>query len=108
LLHLDVRLREGDLTDFLHAYVDRRLRFALSRFGDRIGQISVKISRSHQNDCRIAVELRPFGRLAIQESGPDLFCAIDRATGRLGRLLGREFDRIRDTRTGRESVRFAA
>ena len=108
MLQLDVRLREGDLTDFLHTYIDRRLRFSLSRFGERIAQISVRISRSRQNDCRIAVELRPFGRVAVQESGPDLFVAIDRATGRIGRLLGRELDRIRDTRTGRESVRFAA
>lgn len=108
MLQLDVRLREGDLTDFLHAYIDRRLRFSLSRFGERIAQISVRISRPRQNDCRIAVELRPFGRVAVQESGPDLFVAIDRATGRIGRLLGRELDRIRDTRTGRDSVRFAA
>jgi putative sigma-54 modulation protein len=108
LLQLDVRLREGELTDFVRAYVDRRLRFAFSRFGDRVGQISVRISRSHQSDCRIAVELRPFGRVAVQESGPDLFIAIDRATGRIGRLLGRELDRLRDTRNGRESVRFAA
>lgn len=108
MLHLDTRLREGDLTDFLHSYIDRRLRFALSRFGDRIGQISVRVSRSGQCECRIAVELRPFGRLAVQESGPDLFVAIDRVTGRIGRLLGREMDRVRDTRASRESVRFAA
>jgi ribosome-associated translation inhibitor RaiA len=108
LLQLDLRLREGDLTDFLHAYIDRRLRFVLSRFGDRVGQISVRISRTRQSDCRITLELRPFGRVAVQESGPDLSVAIDRATGRIGRLLGRELDRIRDTRIGRESVRFAA
>jgi putative sigma-54 modulation protein len=108
VLQLDVRVRDGDLTEFLHTYIDRRLRFALGRYGDRIGSISVKISRSGDTDCRISVELRPFGRLAVQESGPDLFTAVDRATGRLGRLLTRQLDRSRDARTGRESVRFAA
>src|SRR4051794_25799987 len=87
LLHLDVRLREGDLTDFLHAYVNRRVRFALSRFGDRIVQVSVKVSRPRQNDCRIAVELRPFRRLAVQESG--LICSLPSTEPAGGRTASR-------------------
>ena len=99
-----------DLAEAFTSYVERRLRFGLGRFGGRVGQVTVRMSAdsSAERQCRISVELLPFGRVAVEETDPDLFAAIDRATGRIGRLFGRELERVRDARVGRESVRLAA
>lgn len=105
-MQLDIRIHTADFADLVKNYVERRLRFALGRFGDRVGQISVRISKNGvESKCRISTELRPFGRVAVEECDPDLFAAMDRATGRIGRLFGRELQRTHDARTGRDSVR---
>jgi ribosomal subunit interface protein len=109
-MQVDVRIHNVDLNELIKNYVERRLRFALGRFGERVGQISVRVSRNARTEmeCRISTELKPFGRVAVEEADPDLFAAMDRATGRIGRLFGRELQRARDVRVGRESVRLAA
>jgi ribosome-associated translation inhibitor RaiA len=105
-----MHINDADLAQAFRGYVERRLRFALGRFGARVGQITVRIGGDGpaDNRCRISMEVLPFGRVAVEESDPDLFAAIDRATGRIGRLFGRELERVRDARVSRESVWLAA
>jgi putative sigma-54 modulation protein len=100
----------ADLVTAFTLYVERRVRFALGRFGGRVGKVEVRICADNpvENRCRISVEILPFGRIAVEECDSDLFAAIDHATGRVGRLFGRELERMRDTRVGRESVRLVA
>ncbi len=109
-MQTDLRIQNTDVAEMLKGYIERRLRFALGRFGDRVGQVSVRITgnASGENECRISTEVRPFGRVAVRETDPDLFAAIDRATGRVGRLFGREVQRVREARTGHDSIRIAA
>lgn len=109
-MQLDVRTHSLDAAEVVKSYVERRLRFALGRFGDRVGQITVRLSKNARTEmeCRVSTELKPFGRVAVEEADPDLFAAIDRATGRIGRLFGRELQRTHEARVGRESVRLAA
>lgn len=109
-MHVAMHINDADLTEAFRGYVERRLRFALGRFGGRVGQVTVRIGGDGptENRCRISTEVLPFGRVAVEESDPDLFAAIDRATGRIGRLFGRELERVRDARVSRESVRLAA
>ncbi len=109
-MHVAMHVNDVDLAEAFKSYVEYRLRFALGRFGGRVGQISVRISGHGpaESRCRISTEVLHFGRVAVEESDPDLFAAIDRATGRIGRLFGRELERARDARVGRESVRTAA
>jgi ribosome-associated translation inhibitor RaiA len=108
-MELELRISKVDLADLLRCYVERRLRFALGRFGDRVGRISVRIAgNGSEGQCRISTEIRPVGRVAVQETDSDVVAAIDRATGRIGHLVARELERARDTRVGRESVRLAA
>jgi len=108
-MQIDFRLQNAALTEAVQRYVERRLLFALGRFGDRVGQVIVRISGigGAEHQCRITTEMRPFGRVAVRATSPDLFTAIDRATGRVGRLFGRELQRVREARTGNESVRIA-
>jgi ribosome hibernation promoting factor len=109
-MQMNFRLQNTALTEAVQRYVERRLLFALGRFGDRVGQVVVRISDigGAEHQCRITIELRPFGRVAVRATDSDLFAAIDRATGRAGRLFGRELQRVREARTGNESVRIAA
>ncbi len=109
-MHTEFRIQNTDLVEVFKSYIERRLRFALGRFGDRVGPITVRVSGGGnvESECRISTELRPFGRVAVEEKDSDLFVAVDRATGRIGRLFGRELERNREARLGRESIRIAA
>lgn len=109
-MHVAMHINDADIAQAFRSYVERRLRFALGRFGGRVGQVTVRLGTDGRADkrCRISAEVLPFGRVAVEESDPDLFAAVDRATGRIGRLFGRELERVRDARVGRESVRLAA
>jgi ribosomal subunit interface protein len=109
-MQISVHINEADLGDALRSYLERRLRFALDRFRDRVGLITVRTSIEGRGKarCRIIAEMLPFGRVIAEETGADLFSAVDRATAVMGRRFSRQLDRERDSRFGRESVRLAA
>lgn len=106
-MRIAVHNYHADLADALRVYVERRLKFALDRFGGRVDEVTVRICGDgpEMNNCRISTEVSPLGRIAVEENDVDLFAAIDRATGRMGRLFGSELKRARSTRDGRESIR---
>ena len=109
-MQVGMHIHDADIAEAFRSYVVRRLRFSLGRFGARVGQVAVHLGTDGpaESRCRISTEVLPFGRVAAEERDADLFVAVDRATGRIGRLFGRELERIRQTRSGRESVRTAA
>jgi len=109
-MQIAMNIDGADISKAFRSYVERRLRFALGRFGGRVGQITVHVCGNGPGEsrCRISTEVLRFGRVAVEESDPDLFIAINRATGRIGRVFGREIERARDARVGRESIRLAA
>lgn len=101
-MQVDLRIRNTDLTNILRSYAERRLRFALSRCGDRAGHVVVTVSELKSADhgiatsCRISADIRPFGQVAARETDPDLYVAIDRAAGRIGRLFTSRLGRAKD------------
>jgi ribosome-associated translation inhibitor RaiA len=105
-----MHINEANLSESLRSYLERKLRFALARFRDRVGLLTVRTSAEGRGKarCRIIAEILPFGRVVAEETGPDIFSAADRATGMIGRRVHRELERARDARFGRESVRLAA
>lgn len=109
-MQVGMHMHDADLAEAFRSYVERRLRFALARFGTRVGQIAVHLGTDGRAEkhCRIGAEVLPFGHVDVEEHDADLFVAVDRATGRVGRLFGRELERARQSRTRRESVRTAA
>ncbi len=104
-----VRINEKELVEVFRSYIERRLKFGLGRFGTRVRQVTVRITGGGKEEhrCRISAEAIPFGRVAVEETDPDLFLAIDRAAGRIGRLFGRELERVRETTITRDSIRMA-
>ena len=109
-MQVRMHITNADLSQAFRTYVERRLHFGLGRFGRRVGQITVRIGTDGRIDsrCRISAEVLPSGSVAVEESDVDLFTAIDQATGSIGRQFGRELERMRDLRVGRQSIRLAA
>ena len=109
-MKITVHNYNADLAEALRSYAERRLKFALDRFGGRVDEVTVRVSGDgpEENNCRISTEVSPLGRIAVEENDADLFAAIDRAAGRMGRLFGSELKRARDAKVGRESVRLVA
>lgn len=99
----------------ISAHVERRLRFALSRFSSRIGRVNVFLADQNgprgeiDKTCRIVVRLRDGGDVVAEVSDVGWEVAVDRATTRIGHSTGRELARRRAVRrSGRpESARVA-
>jgi ribosomal subunit interface protein len=103
---MELRIRNTDLSTVLRSYAERRLRFALSRFGDRAGHVVVTVSGLESADqaiatsCDISADIRPFGQVTARETDRDLYAAIDRAASRLGRLFSSRLGRVKDEGQG--------
>lgn len=85
----------------LPEHIDRRLRFALSRFGDRIERVVVFL-KDHNGPkggidkvCRILVKVRGCGITIAAVIDSEWIAAVDRATTRIGHTVSRELDRAR-------------
>ncbi len=108
-MQIAMHIGDADIAEAFRSYTKRRLFFALGHYGTRVGQVTVRITANGSAvRCRISTEMLPSGNVAVEESDPDLLAAVDRATGRIGRLFGRELERARDAGMGRESIRTPA
>lgn len=81
-------------------YIERRLRFALGRFGDLIGRVTVLIDADgpraeHEKLCRVVVDLLGHARIVVEDTDSSLNAAIDRAADRVGQAVHRKLDRVR-------------
>jgi ribosome-associated translation inhibitor RaiA len=112
-MQVDLRIRNIDLEEVLLSYIERRLRFAFSWFGDRVGRIAVNVSGLNgprggtSKNCSISADIAPLGRLVVEESALDVHAAIDRAIGRMGRLIGQRLERAPQLTTERVMARVA-
>ena len=94
------------VTTGLREYIDRRLYFALGRFGPAIDHLSVRVGDVNgprggvDKHCQIVVKLRASGSnpIAIDDNDESLHAAIARATARVGRTVARALDRKRGKR----------
>lgn len=88
-MQVELRIRHSPRSNQLRADVERRLRFALSRFGSRVGRVVVRmdglkgVPGAGDTSCHIEARLVPFGTVTVKERGTNLLVAIDRATGRI-------------------------
>ncbi len=110
-MQIETRIQDTDLAEALRDYIERRLRFALGRFGSLVGRISVRICDlngprgGNDKSCRIRADVVPRGHAEVREVDADLYTAVDRATQRIVRSFAREVERVREGRSGRTSVR---
>ena len=114
-MELYVRIHGADPADALRGYAERRLRFALGRFTDQIGRVTVLVEDVNgprgglDKVCRIRAEVAQYGHFVFQESvDTTLQAAIDDAADRIGRTVARELRRERDGWKRQETIRLYA
>ncbi len=107
-MQLQIRGKGTELTDQVRAHIERRLRFALSRFGERVARATVRIAGVADSpgcngdpNCRIEVALRPTGIVIVDETRGDVLTAIERAAERAGRSVSREIERSLESNAAR-------
>jgi len=89
------------LDDELKNHTTRRVRFALGRFADRVGRVTVHLTDVNgprggvDQRCRIAVALVPRGVARVEGSGHDPFALVARVAKRVGRSVRRALARRR-------------
>lgn len=90
--------RPKDLPD----HIERRLRFALARFGSRIEKVIVFL-HDHNGPkggidkvCRVIVKTRGCGAVVAAVIDSEWVVAVDRATTRIGHTVARQIERLRD------------
>jgi hypothetical protein len=95
-MQFEVRIQKIDIPKAVHRYIERRLRFSLSRFEQRIRRVNVRIFDLNgprggaDKCCRIAIRLVSSDAIVVQEK------------------LARRVHRAQALRTQRESVRVVA
>ena len=98
---MNLEIRGESLPPVVVDQVDRRLRFALTRFGRLVCKVKVEVGvgapRWPACDmcCRIAVHLRPSERIFIEDTAPDIQTAIDRGADRVQRAVARAIEYAR-------------
>lgn len=87
----------------LRQRVERRLGFALGRFGNRVGRVAVHLSDVNgtrggvDKQCRIVAQV-PGGRsgpVVVEDTAAGLDTLIDRAADRIGQSVRRRLERVR-------------
>lgn len=100
MVKIQIRERNVQVSEVLRTHVERRLAFALARYGQRIARVIVRFSdtdgeRADDKRCQIHVGLR--SRSArVEDTDTDLFAAVDRAADRLGRSVAHVLERERE------------
>ena len=94
-MQIDIQARGFLLTEGLRAHVEERLRFALTRFHDRVMRTAVRLSDVNgprggmDKHCQLQLRLRGLPDIVVKDTEVDLYVAVDRAAERAGRTLGR-------------------
>jgi putative sigma-54 modulation protein len=100
-MKIQITKRNVDVDEALRAHVERRLGFALGRFGDRIGRVIVRFCDINgrrggaDKRCQIEVELLPVRAVRAEDVDADLFAAVDRAADQAARSIARAIERER-------------
>ncbi len=106
-MKLDLHTNGLPLTDGLREFVERKLHFALGRFGQRVRHVRVRLTdvngprNGEDIRCLIHADLAPGGTLTIEEQRSDPFAAVTRAASRASERLARKLDRLHTRRRGR-------
>ena len=87
---------------YLLEFAERRLQFALGRFGPRVQRVMVYLEDTNgprggiDKRCRMVARLTPFREVVVEGACSELESLIGRTADRLGHSVRRELDRHRD------------
>jgi ribosome-associated translation inhibitor RaiA len=98
-MQLKIVARNIDLSPRLRGLVERRLRFALGRFGTRLKGVVVCLRDSNGprgglgDQCRIEAKLHPRGRVHVEVTEMGIEKAVSAAADLIARRVRRGLDR---------------
>ncbi len=101
--------RSDQLEPSLREFAERRVRFALSRFGTRIRHITLVITDENgprggiDKQCRMAIKLRRLPDVVVTCDDVSLEACLARTAERAGRAVARVTERIRSLDRDRPS-----
>ena len=96
---IDIQARNFSVTDALRSHAQRRLRAELSRCGDAIQRVNMRLSDINgprggaDQRCHLQVVLAGLPDVVVEDTETDLYVAIDRATERAGHAVLRKVRR---------------
>jgi ribosomal subunit interface protein len=97
-MKIDTRAHRMTVDETLRDHIERRLCFALGRFGTRVTAVTVTVEDLHglrgtvDKRCRITVALASAGYLRVEVMDTEITPAVDQAADRVGRVVAREFE----------------
>lgn len=103
-MQVHIHARKINVDEALRASIDRRLRFALGRFGERIATVTVRLEDANgarggvDKQCQINVALWPCGNVLVEDTDRDFRAVVGRAADRAARAVDRDLQRRRDAR----------
>lgn len=101
-MRVDIRNQHLQLDQGMQSSIERRLRFLLGRFGERISRVTVYLSDLNGphgglgKHCRIVVRLVRSGQIVVEDTDTDLGAVVERTADRVGKTVRRELERRRD------------
>lgn len=101
-MQIDIQARSFSLTDALRSHVQRRIGFSLGTLDEYIRRIVVRLSDvngprgGEDKQCRIQIVMERLSDVVIEDTEANMYTAIDRATDRAGRTVGRRLSRQRE------------
>ncbi len=104
-LIINVRGDGIEVSPALDQLVERRLSFALSRFGARVRAVSVRLVDLNgprggiDKKCAMQARLAPRGSVRVENTDSEFPAAIDRAATRLARAVVRALERRREAKS---------
>ena len=108
-MRVQIRAKNFRIPDTAREEMERRIRFALSRFVGRISLVTVTLADSNgprggvDKQCHLVVRLTPTGKVTIEEKHAEISAAVALAADRAGWNVGRELTRRRDAKRDRRS-----
>ncbi len=99
-MKITIRAHNVEVTAALRDHVERRLGFALGRFGAQVERALVRFSETTggrgglDRRCQIEVGLQP--RVRVEDTQADTFAAVDGAAHRAARAVSHALERSRD------------
>jgi putative sigma-54 modulation protein len=95
-MRIRIRVHNVELTEAIRAHVERRIGFALGRFGAHVDSVTVRFSdtnghrRGIDKRCQIDVG---WPSVRVEATDTDLFAAVDRAAHRAARAVAHALER---------------
>ena len=103
-MDLQIRARGVELAPPLYSYVERRICFALCRFGSRVRRVLIRLDDlngprgGEDQRCKIVVSLSRSDKVTVEANDADMKVAANRAADRIARRVAGQLERRRTLR----------